>query len=148
MSKDYKSRLIIGFCINDPYDFMKKFMKVTDPVFETHAQFCPKTGAKLPDAIICSAPIKKYWDLSGTREHVHDTLDGALESLLQIVRARGDVSNGVLYIYSSEMSGDDCSVSCNDALVLMEEAKMIGQSLKDMGLEPGEPCVRAILDTW
>lgn len=148
MARDYKARLIIGFIIHDPHGFMKKFMKVTEPVFETHAQFCPNTGAQLQDVTFCAAPRTEYWDLSGTREHVHDTLNGALESLLQIVRARGDVSGGVLYIYSSEMSGDDCSVSCSDALALMEDAKGIGQSLKDMGLEPGEPCVRAILDTW
>lgn len=46
MSKDYKARLIIGFIIHSPYDFMKKFMKVTEPVFQTHAQFCPNTGVQ------------------------------------------------------------------------------------------------------
>lgn len=146
MSKDYKARLIIGFIIHSPYDFMKKFMKVTEPVFQTHAQFCPNTGVQLQDVTFCSTPRAEYWSLDGLGRRF--TLNSAIEALLECVHARGDISNGSLYIYPSEMSGDDCSFSCPIALLLMEEAKRIGQSLKDMGLEPGEPTVRAVLDTW
>lgn len=146
MSKDYKARLIIGFIIHSPYDFMKKFMKVTEPVFQTHAQFCPNTGVQLQDVTFCSTPHAEYWSLDGLGRRF--TLNSAIEALLECVHARGDISNGSLYIYPSEMSGDDCSFSCPAALLLMEEAKRIGQSLKDMGLEPGEPTVRAVLDTW
>lgn len=145
MSKDYKARLIIGFIIHDPHGFMKKFMKVTEPVFETHAQFCPTTGAQLLDVTFCASPRTEYWSLDGLGRHF--TLNSAIAALLELVGARGDISNGSLCIYPLEMSGDDCSFSCPVALLLMEKAKRIGQSLKDMGLEPGEPTVRAV-HTW
>lgn len=125
---------------------MKKFMEVIEPVFQTHAQFCPNTGVQLQDVTFCTAPRTEYWSLPGVTRRF--TLNSAINAMLELVGAHGDISNGSLCIYPSEMSGDDCSFSCPVALLLMEKAKRIGRSLKDMGLEPGEPTVRAVLDTW
>lgn len=145
MSIEFKARLIIGFYVYEPSIFMEQFMKKTEPVFETRAQFCPKTGVKLSVMNVCTSPGYEYWSVCG---YNYRKLQDAIDATLAIANARGDISNGRLFIYPEGISEGDSCVSHEAALVFMEEAKRIGQSLKDMGLNPGEPCVRAVLDTW